>query len=47
MNEVKKILTQKINFFFRDFVGKAKSKTEVIVGFSRYSRINETARSIN
>lgn len=33
MNEVKKILTQKINFFFRDFVGKAKSKTEVIVGF--------------
>lgn len=33
MSEVKFILTKKINFFFKDFVGKAKSKTEVIVGF--------------
>ncbi len=33
ISEVKYILTKKINFFFRDFIGQAKTKTEVIVGF--------------
>lgn len=33
MTEVKNILSQKINFFFKDFISKAKSRTEVIVGF--------------
>lgn len=33
MSEVKQLLSRKINFFFKDFIGKAKSKTEVIVGF--------------
>jgi len=33
INQVRDILSQKINFFFRDFIGQAKTKTEVIVGF--------------
>lgn len=33
IRHVRDILNKKINFFFRDFVREAKSKTEVIVGF--------------
>jgi len=33
IKQVREILTKKINFFFKDFIREAKSKTEVIVGF--------------
>jgi segregation and condensation protein A len=33
IQEARNLLTKKVNFFFSDFIKKASSKTEVIVGF--------------